>query len=216
MKKLLILVLTAFLCSAVFAQERPTKFKLINPKDPKEILELNLQTNEFFLFQGNDGIRGTFSVSQEKNKIQAMFSRIEGVVASTSEVPKFTPPTITFTINNGGVSRGTNHSNGLHGVFGGKNFLYDEETVALMKGPRASPNQACHANIGMLINGAIEMYNIDHESVHIDTFAEADITGKLSEYFIIKTFSKPEKTCFYSGKNLRSGEKVKCAVHGLP
>ncbi|MBP5469249.1 MAG: prepilin-type N-terminal cleavage/methylation domain-containing protein [Candidatus Riflebacteria bacterium] len=78
------------------------------------------------------------------------------------------------------------------------------------KKARASARQkACYSNI-RVIQGAVEMYNMDVSSMMTGLSIEKLISGN----YLKSTPSKPEVTCSYKGSSLDGNGSVYCGHHG--
>ncbi len=87
--------------------------------------------------------------------------------------------------------------------------------VPNFKKARASARQkACFSNL-RVIQGAVEMYNMDN-SVMMDTLSNDQVanpdTGNLKGY--IKAVVGPETSCSYKGDKLSEDGEVTCGYHG--
>ena len=78
------------------------------------------------------------------------------------------------------------------------------------KKARASARQkACYSNI-RVIQGAVEMYNMDVSSMMTALNTQTLITGN----YLKSEPSKPETTCSYTGSALDGNGSVYCTHHG--
>ena len=78
------------------------------------------------------------------------------------------------------------------------------------KKARASARQkACYSNI-RVIQGAVEMYNMDVSSM----MSGLSISTLISGNYLKSDPSKPETSCSYKGDNLDGNGSVYCSWHG--
>lgn len=81
------------------------------------------------------------------------------------------------------------------------------------KARQQARQKACFANQRVLM-GAIEMYNMDHNTM-LDTYASSNDEAELKGYLKSK-ITPAEQDCVITGSELTKNGVVSCAFHGTP
>lgn len=73
--------------------------------------------------------------------------------------------------------------------------------------------KACYANMRVLL-GAIEMYNMDHQSM-LTGVDEGVLSELQKQQYLKSSITKPESGCFYGNDGDLTGDgRVTCVMHG--
>ena len=90
-------------------------------------------------------------------------------------------------------------------ILAGSNFGY----VCIKLSRTSARQKACFSNI-RLLQGAVEMYNMDHETM----MKSLDIDTLVKEHYLKESVMKPEPNCdYYSDGDLSKSGKVTCKLH---
>lgn len=82
------------------------------------------------------------------------------------------------------------------------------------KARQQARQKACFANMRVL-QGAVEMNNMDTNVMISDTFGDTEITALVSAKYLKAEPVKPETTCTYANSgNLAAEGVITCTVHG--
>ncbi len=82
------------------------------------------------------------------------------------------------------------------------------------KARQQARQKACFANMRVL-QGAVEMNNMDTNVMISDTFGDTEITALVSAKYLKSEPVKPETTCAYTNSgNLAAEGVIQCGVHG--